>query len=344
MFLTVDDAKLNLAEYVDPPFIETFATLLDPVAALIAVTGTDAPHRIGGAPRAGEGLVWPSINAAAILPGTLAAGHPEANAANRAHLDASIPMSFVVQIELGALPDLPQLSDLPDQGRLLFFYDFAIGSYENSSQICRVIWDQTDPAALTDIAPPAALTRAADTARHEAALLHAEYDTAADWDGYSTIFAAAARPAQIVTGVELRATPMLGRGDAPAPLMAAIRGETADDAALDMLSQYQDAFYASVEAHRPPLRLRGLPIPEQDDPRYDAVVISTFGKQYLSHEEWLEHRDQIMAEAEDWAMLAQLDVREWLRDSAEGQVYFLIRREDQAARHFDRVVCVYQQT
>lgn len=105
MFLTVDEAKLNLAEYVDPPFIETFATLLDPVAALIAVTGTDAPHRIGGAPRAGEGLVWPSINAAAILPGTLAAGHPEANAANRAHLDASTPMSSVLRAPCSAAGD-----------------------------------------------------------------------------------------------------------------------------------------------------------------------------------------------------------------------------------------------
>lgn len=346
MFLTVDDAKLAFAEVVDPPFVEVFAELLEPVTALIPFAQDAVPqghHQIGGNPRAGAGLVWPAVDRAALFPDTLDAGHPAANAESRAHLDAGTPMAFIAQVELAELLDIPALAALPDHGRLLFFYDFPIGTYESSPNVGRVIWDQTDLGATTEIAPPEALLRAAKDARAFTRKLNAEFDGGEDWDGYSTIFAATARPAIIVSGLELPLIRRLDPEHAPSGLIAADRGETVDDDALDLLSQYEDAYYAGDD-HLQVLRLLGQPAPEQDDPAYDAVVSSSFGKSFLSSEEWQENQDRIMAGAEGWTLLAQLDVAAWLDDRSDGKVYFMIRKDDLAAQRFDRVIPVYQQT
>ena len=53
---------------------------------------------------------------------------------------------------------------------------------------------------------------------------------------------------------------------------------------------------------------------------------------------------EIEAGARDWRLLLQIDVGDFLQESGEGTVYFLIRAEDLAERRFDRVVAVYQQT
>lgn len=345
MFLTLDDAKQHLAEYVDAPLIAEFAALLDPVAALIAV-GDAAPgiHQIGGRPHAGADLVWPAVDASALSEGTLHAGHPDANAENLRHVQVGTPMAFVAQIELAALTAMPQLGPLPDQGRLLFFYDFMIGPYENSTQTGRVIWDRNATAALAEITPPVPLLAAAEAARRQHAALDAEYGLGTDWDGFSTVFEAKGRAAQLATGFDLRAPMMLEAGDGPAALAAAARNEPATDDAEDMLAQYQDAFYAGQEGRAPVLRLLGVAVPEQDDPRLDAVVSTRFGSPFLSSADWETDRAAITAGAREWVVLAQLDVKAWLQDSAEGQIYFLIRTGELTAQPFDRVVCVYQQT
>lgn len=86
-------------------------------------------------------------------------------------------------------------------------------------------------------------------------------------------------------------------------------------------------------------------MPEQDDPRYGAVVWSRFGKPYLSSEEWETHHDELVAAAREWRLLLQLDLSDWTQAQfTEGTVYFLIRTTDLAARRFERVVGVYQQS
>ena len=51
------------------------------------------------------------------------------------------------------------------------------------------------------------------------------------------------------------------------------------------------------------------------------------------------------AEAADWALLLELDVARWMgNERGEGKVFFLIRRTDLAARRFEAVIAVYQQT
>ena len=48
---------------------------------------------------------------------------------------------------------------------------------------------------------------------------------------------------------------------------------------------------------------------------------------------------------EDWRLLLQFSVPGWdAAEDGEGTVYFLINTDDLAARRFDRVQAIYQQT
>lgn len=346
MFLTVDEAKLQLVEWVDPPLIEQFLTLLVPVTEIHAISGGDAQpgsHQIGGTPKAGSGLDWPRVDPQALLPGALQFGRPDMAAERRAHLDAGVPMTFIGQLELSELADIPALAALPDDGRLLFFYDFVLGSNESNANNGRVIWDRTDPADIIEIAPPEALTRRADTIRREIAQINKDFNSGEDWDGFSTIFAATERPARIETGLELRSPYMLDDSGFSARLKAAMYGDGSDDE-MEMFAQYEEAYEASRGEEASALRLLGSAIPEQDDPAYGPAVTVELGMQFPSQEELQANWDRIEAARDDWVLLAQLDVAAWLDDNSEGQVYFMIRKDDLAAQRFDRVIPVYQQT
>ncbi len=75
------------------------------------------------------------------------------------------------------------------------------------------------------------------------------------------------------------------------------------------------------------------------------MVVSEFGQQHLSREEWAQHRAGIMAQARDWVLLLQVGLADWMQDDlVDGTVYYVICRPDLAERRFDRVVAVYQQT
>lgn len=345
MFLTVDDAATQLAEVLDPPQLELFLPLMQPVTALVA--GTDAApgtSQIGGRPRAAPGFVWPAVDAAALLPGTLDSGPAQVNAENRAHLAAGVPMAFVARIDLPEAAQIPQLAALPDHGQLLFFYDFLIGPFESSTEVGRVIWDRGEGAA--EIPQPEALTIAAEAMRAQTAAINAQYSVGEDWDGYSTMLEVAAQPAGFVSGVELPSTYALLPEGISDDLGAILEGgEDMTDDEYELFDLYQEALHLSEKVSGPlPLRLLSAPVPEQNDPRYDPALITLFGNRPLNPEEWHQNQTEITAVARDWITLAQLDVADWLQQNAEGQVYFLIHKDDLAAERFDRVICVYQQT
>ena len=86
-------------------------------------------------------------------------------------------------------------------------------------------------------------------------------------------------------------------------------------------------------------------MPKQDAPRFDAVVVSEWGKQHLSREEWQEHREDVFRKAHEWVLLLQIDIGDWMQARfVEGTVYFVIRRDHLEKEKFDEVVAVYQQT
>ncbi len=344
MFLTIDDAKAELSEYFDPPQVEMFLPLLEPVVALVAASdAAPGTSQIGGRPKAGPDFNWPAVAADKLWSETLDAGTPEVNAANRAHLKAGIPMTFLASVDLQTASAIPQLAPLPDQGHLLFFYDFAIGPYENGDQVGRVIWDQGE-GPRAEIAPSDALIAAADGMREETRALAAQYGGDEDWDGFGTIFEIAARPAVLVTGFDLPAPHAMPEDLSPDLARLFGGGEDLSDDELDTASLYEDAFYQSGEAAPVPLRLLSFAIPVQDDPLREVGVLNTFGHRVLADEQQAGVNDMIANEAQRWVLLAQVDVAAWLQQSAEGQIYIVIRKDDLAAGRFDRVNFVYQQS
>ena len=110
-----------------------------------------------------------------------------------------------------------------------------------------------------------------------------------------------------------------------------------------LFSRAFDRYYGAANPGRRH-QLLGSPLPEQSDPRFEAEVVSRFGVQYLSQDAWKANRPAIEAGAGAWRLLLQIDVGDFLQESGEGTVYFLIRAADLADRRFDRVVAVYQQT
>jgi hypothetical protein len=88
-------------------------------------------------------------------------------------------------------------------------------------------------------------------------------------------------------------------------------------------------------------RFMGSPDPEQDDPRFDAIVAEGFAPP-----PWKGARLKEAAKAAlDWQLLLQADFGDLSLDPlTEGTVYFLIRVDDLAQHDFSRVHADYQQT
>jgi hypothetical protein len=91
--------------------------------------------------------------------------------------------------------------------------------------------------------------------------------------------------------------------------------------------------------------LLGVPVAEQDDPRYDAAFRAnpTFQPRLQADREvvWPE----VEARAAEWTLLLQVDQAAlMLARFAEGTVYYMIRKSDLAVRDFSRVEVIYQQT
>jgi hypothetical protein len=180
-----------------------------------------------------------------------------------------------------------------------------------------VIWDRTQAAQLERKPIPRALVD-----------LHVEFCSAlragAPVPDPSTIDASTpshhwgpARPMRL--RLQLRPPARLtfetdsASGDADADLIEALEDE-------DFETSFDALFDDHVTTRQ---QLLGLPLPEQDDPRYSGAMIGGFGVQ----------------------LLLQIDLRDYLQQQyVEGTVYFLIDRNALAARAFDRVIAVYQQT
>ena len=91
--------------------------------------------------------------------------------------------------------------------------------------------------------------------------------------------------------------------------------------------------------------LAGVPIPEQDDPRYSAVISADPALAARRHTEWSEIWPIVEKRGVEWRLLLQIDQAALMQERfAEGCIYFLIHKGDLAARDFSRVQAVYQQT
>ncbi|WP_144633929.1 DUF1963 domain-containing protein [Bordetella genomosp. 13] len=343
MFDMPADAMHALQEHLTAQQVQAVTQALVPSIVLQpARQAAKAPGatRLGGTPDLPAGAEWPRPLPPADPEALARRGNDAAAAEMRAHLKARLPYAFMGQIDLAEAHALGEVAKpLPAQGRLLFFYDLAVGPWETGMRPARVLWDQTPREALKPLAMPPDLAEAMQRQQRELRDMMVKYGQKPS-EALATNYGA---PAHFMTlkyalrlpdPEALEAEPLMKRQTA--------EGDGAfSDTYRDVLDQLGESYPEPAWKRH---QLLGSPLPEQSDPRYDAVVVTQFGKQHLSRDEWHAHFDRIHAQAQQWRLLWQVDLSDWGGDLSEGTVYFLIRSNDLAERRFDQVVAVYQQT
>lgn len=355
MFDSPEDARLALQAYFDTPRVEMLVEALVPALVFEVAPGKRivvGDTKFGGRPDLPAGSPWPRPPAPADPEEIAKRGNAEAGAEMRRHLARGLPYTFIAQIDLAEAARLGSAaSPLPSDGRLLFFYGLAVGPWETGKRPVKVIWDRTPRDALATLAMPEDLAQAAQKARRDAAESRAKYKLPEPSQPEGSNYDAPERAMVLRAGLSLP-DPSAIEMEASAKLHAAYSASAETQGGRNGQSfeeTYDEALAAGGKLkpagrwHRQ--QILGSPQPEQDDPRYDAVVVSRFGKQHLSSDEWKKERSSVMAAAHEWTLLFQLDLADWSAGAwGEGTVYFLMRRKDLEQRRFDEVITVYQQT
>lgn len=351
MFDSPADAADALLAFFEPPRVGIVVEALVPAAVFHPAASGIVPGgtRLGGTPDAPAGFVWPRPAQPDEADEIARRGNEDAAGEMRAHMALDLPYAFIAQVDLAEAATLgPPAPALPSEGRLLFFYDLAIGPWDTGTRVARVIWERSPADALRPLAMPDDLAAAAAREARERAAIAAGFGDGGENGESGTNYGAPARAMALRQAWRLPDPHALEIAAMP-DFAAVAKGESDDPMLQDLFATYEEALEEfgdryPAEAWRRQ-QLLGSPMPEQDDPRYDAVIVTGWGKQHLSGEEWLEHRDEVLHKAHDWVLLLQIDIGDWMQARfVEGTVYFLIRRDHLERHRFDAVVAVYQQT
>lgn len=218
---------------------------------------------------------------------------------------------------------------LPDQGRLLFFWDAKCGCYVDSHESCRVIWDRSPTASLAPKEPPPGL--------------------ATDDEGFLFPALFQAKP---VDFLDIWSMPdrfllkELAERANDDELLESFDDEDSTDAWDAFWEDVMDLRAARLASGREvmPHRLGGWPIPVQHDPRFTAAG-SALGTRVLFGRQPTEAEgNEIDEEMHRWTMLLQVELNGLSNYFGEGTVYFVVRNADLQSGNFDRVHAIYQQT
>ena len=346
MFANVGAARDVLSEYFYEESVDMLVGLLAPAIVFDPVdtdqTSELGVTRIGGTPDLPKHLPWPLRAVPEDAEAIAARGGSHHRDRFAGHLQSAQPFSFIAQVDLAEAAALGDVAaGLPSEGRLHFFYDGIVGTWCDGTGSCRVIWDTTPVTNLERLSLPKPLI-----------------------DAFMLEFPPGARagvpPQDGATLSERTKSPYWGPGRAmrlrPMLRLPDWRSAEVDSGpfAYDELVEWlkDDDFAASYRAlfddHiNSALRqqLLGMPMPEQDDPRCSAVMVSEFGNQDVSPKVVKENWPRIVESSAQWRLLLQIDQRDYLQQElVEGTIYFLIRHADLAARAFEKVVGIYQQT
>ncbi|CAO4169577.1 DUF1963 domain-containing protein [Methylorubrum aminovorans] len=355
MFDTPADVQAQLAQQLTSPQVAMVVEALVPTLVFRPQPKGKANlggTRIGGTPDLPPGLAWPRRAKPADIEAIAKRGNAEAGEEMRRHFRKELPYAFFAQVDLGEAKEKMKGQDaladaLPGHGRLLFFYDLSAGPWDNGTESARVIWDESPREGLAAHVPPPDLAAAAEDHRAEIAKVNREFKLPLPKPDSGTPYGGPARPMSLHATLRPPAIESLEMETQPA-LKAALAlrsdGEKSfRDAYQNLFSRAFDTYHGAAQAGRRN-QLLGSPLPEQSDPRFEAEVVSRFGVQHLSQDQWKAHKSEIEGGARSWRLLLQIDVGDFLQENGEGTVYFLIRASDLADRRFERVVAVYQQT
>ncbi len=345
MFDTPPQAHQVIVERFAPNRVEMVAAALRP-AIVFSEKRDDklGGSRIGGTPDLPKVIEWPRRPVPQHIDEIAKRAGEPFDADLGRHLAAGLPYAFIAQVSLAEAAGLGDVAKpLPDAGRLLFFYDLIAGPFDTGMQSAKVIWDRSPAEAIAHTSTPDSLVTAASAYRTMIDDTNRQYGIQPD-----------ARPA----GAPLPGTPYGGPAR-PMALKAVLQlpsfSSLEFQASGQLVTIYDQTMNGGVQAFSQAYDgvsqgagqvslLLGAPVPEQDDPRYDAVIVNDYKMQFLSRADWAKNRDTVMEKAKDWLLLLQIDVSGWMQDSGEGTIYFLIRDKDLKDRAFERVVAVYQQT
>jgi Domain of unknown function (DUF1963) len=344
MFADVAAARETLSEYFYEESVDMLLGHLRPAIAFEPIEGSKQPGlgatRLGGTPDLPAEKPWPvrprPVDADAIA---ARGGHRHGGHIGR-HLASARPFEFIAQVDLAEAARLGDIAaDLPNEGRLLFFYDVSVGPWHDGAESCRVVWDTSPVASLTRLPLPEILI---DLHVEEYALAGGtRCDRSAVNENATSPYWGPARAMRLHAMLRLpdwrSAEWQAGDSLAEQTLVAALEDE-------DFEASVQALFDDNIDtASRH--QLLGLPLPVQSDPRYSAVILTEFGEQHLAPKVWQDNQPRISRAARQWHLLLQIDLKDYFQQTfVEGTVYFLIHRDDLAARAFDKVLAVYQQS
>ncbi len=282
--------------------------------------------RFGGAPDLPPGAPWP-----------IRMAPPDAERAAddleqhfdwiAKHIVRDLPFEFLAEIDLAEAARHPgHAAALPHEGRLLFFWDGVVGLMRSDPAMCHVIWDRTPADARV---------------RHPVPPLLAALEAAYDPDGRF-------KKPYIYPERRMRLAPILALPEHTTADLAANRAldAIANDPRYEWsygnLTAMDEGQFTTDGLRGARLqRFLGTPIPDQDDPRFDAITADGFPPAPWRGEQLAE----ASARALDWQLLLQLDLGDLSQQElTEGTVYFVIRKTDLAKADFSRVHAVYQQT
>lgn len=342
MFQTIDEARQALQELFDPRQVDIMIEALQPCLGFEPAEARPEPGqtRIGGQPDLGPGIDWPVRPVPANLDEIAKRGG--FNHGDRILRDLSQPRAyeFLLQVDLSEAAAISPLARelLPSEGHLLFFYDSSSGPWRSDADACRVIWDQSAIGDLRETPLPQSLIDQQNAFVAEWNDYAASSSTLSPYPDGKSQFWGPKRPMRLADRLALPNFSSLEAQSNPALVDLLKHDDTRDD---------YDSFFADAweGTGSPRQQLLGAPLPEQDDPRYDAVVEIEYPQGPPRGEAWKAAFPRIEAAAADWLLLMQVSQSDYLQDrSVEGTVYFVIRKDDLKARAFDKVLPIYQQT
>lgn len=223
------------------------------------------------------------------------------------------PLSFLAQIDCAEMHPLDQEQLLPEHGILSFFYelDSQKWGYDPQDAGCARVYWFAETSELHETAPPQ--------------MLAPEFRL----------------PLISASAVRMFDLPSYSEGAAYYGLDALLPDEDNYDA-FDEYERCRCGWENDIR-----IKLLGYADEIQGDMLYECEAVSrgyNLGSGPLSLPE--AEQQEILEKAQDWILLFQLDTLEtdnfYLMFGDSGRIYFFIRREDLAARRFDRVQLILQ--
>ncbi|MEQ1649414.1 MAG: DUF1963 domain-containing protein [Hyphomicrobiaceae bacterium] len=338
-----------------------------------AGNGGPGATRFGGAPDLPKGMAWP-IRPASTNIEKITQQWKDSHGWIIQQLQHALPFEFFGQIDLAeAARSWTHVAGLPTSGRLLFFWDGALGYLEKGTHTCHVIFDETPVAELARMDLPAqfaemeawwrepdpkqiehfkTMARTLDAAgQTEAAKAMREAARKSEMpDPKSTKpFVYPARAMRLVplwvlpkqNAVELTLDKELtafADGDDTREHYSLLTSNDIGPFTSDRSNMRRSQDWLTLQSRES--RFMGPPGPEQDDPRFDALDQSQLPPFPLNSAQIAESARK----ATEWQLLPQVSIADLSLLQTEGTVYFMIRKDDLAKRDFSRVFASYQQT